>query len=129
MGIATLKIESKNSHTSCGLLLLSDIFVIMSDKNPEHYIIVKGYIHKIPINNAMSSKENLPGKKCCDCRKLLTFREFCRNNPTLPFIRARDLWEDPLITPYCPNCFFNRPEKPFNIKRREFKMILKEKPK
>lgn len=101
----------------------------MTDKDSEHYIILKGYIHKIPENSVISSKESFPVKKCCDCGKKLTFQEFCRNNPSLPSKRACKFWEDPLITPYCPNCFFNRPEKPFKVKRRDFKMILKEKPK
>ncbi len=57
-------------------------------------------------------------KNCCDCGKLLSFHEFCRINPSLSDKRALDLWENPLITPYCPLCFFNRKEKPFKRKRR-----------
>lgn len=97
----------------------------MSDKNPDQYIIVKGYIHKIPTNNIAQNKENNTVKKCFDCGKILTFQEFCRNNPSLTIKKALDLWEDPVLSLYCPNCFFNRPEKPFKIKRRDFKAVLR----
>ena len=64
-------------------------------------------------------------KNCCDCGKLLSFHEFCRINPSLNNKRAQDLWENPLITPYCPLCFFNRKEKPFKRKRREYSYPVK----
>ena len=66
-------------------------------------------------------------KNCCDCGKLLSFHEFCRINPSLSNKRALDLWENPLITPYCPLCFFNRKEKPFKRKRREYSYHFKKK--
>lgn len=66
-------------------------------------------------------------KKCSDCGKSITFQEFCSQNPSLKFFKARKLWDDPLITPYCPSCFINRPEKPFKIKIRHLnKYFLKE---
>jgi hypothetical protein len=87
---------------------------------------LKPHLQNIPEITVLSSKENLPVKECYDCGKKLTFQEFFRNNPSLSSKRAYNLWEDPLITLYCPHCFFNRPEKPFKLKRRNFKMILKE---
>lgn len=66
-------------------------------------------------------------KNCCDCGKLLSFHEFCCINPSLSNKRALDLWENPLITPYCPLCFFNRKEKPFKRKRREYSYHFKKK--
>ena len=64
-------------------------------------------------------------KNCCDCGKLLSFHEFCRINPSLSDKRALDLWENPLISPYCPLCFFNRKEKPFKRKHREYSYHFK----
>jgi hypothetical protein len=61
---------------------------------------------------------NLKPKHCCDCGKEMTFQEFCRDNPSLHIGKALELWEDSLITTYCPNCFFNRNEKPFKFKKR-----------
>ena len=66
-------------------------------------------------------------KNCCDCGKLLSFHEFCSDNPSLSNKRALDLWENPLITPYCPTCFFNRKEKPFKRNRREYSYHFKNK--
>ena len=97
----------------------------MKDKNLENNNILKESNEKILEITALSSNESFQVKKCCDCGKKLTFQEFCRNNPSLLSKRAYQLWEDPLITPYCPNCFFQRPEKPFKLKRRSFKMVLK----
>ena len=57
-------------------------------------------------------------KNCCDCGKEMTFQEFCRDNPSLQTGKAFELWEDTLISAYCPNCFLNRYEKPFKIKKR-----------
>lgn len=67
----------------------------------------------------------LPEKNCGDCGKLLSFREFRSINPSLNNETASDLWKNPLITPYCPSCFFNRNEKPFKRKRREYSYHLK----
>lgn len=62
---------------------------------------------------------DIADKKCCDCGKKIIFEEFCRDNPWLQSRKAFELWEDPLIAAYCPNCFFNRPEKPFKMKKRD----------
>ncbi|TFG30175.1 MAG: hypothetical protein EU532_01685 [Promethearchaeota archaeon] len=61
---------------------------------------------------------NSKDKKCCDCGKEITFQEFCRDNPWLQRREAYELWENPHIATYCLNCFFNRPEKPFRVKKR-----------
>ena len=76
--------------------------------------------------NWEKSKMNiLPKKICCDCGISLSFREFCQINSSLSNEIALDLWKDPLITPYCPACFFNRKEKPFKRKRREYSYPVK----
>ena len=67
----------------------------------------------------------LPDKLCFDCRKILTFQEFRINNPSLSLQKAIKLWKDPLITPYCPNCFLNRPEKPYKTRKRDFSYYKK----
>ncbi|MFW9882636.1 MAG: hypothetical protein ACFFG0_56965 [Candidatus Thorarchaeota archaeon] len=59
-------------------------------------------------------------KKCADCGKSITFSEFCINNPSFSEEIARDLWNDSMISIYCPECYFNRPEKPFKQKRGYF---------
>ncbi|MFX1286821.1 MAG: hypothetical protein ACFFB5_24495 [Promethearchaeota archaeon] len=56
-------------------------------------------------------------KKCDDCKKSLTFEEFWQINPSLTEKQAQEFWNDPMILIYCPDCYFNRPEKPFKIKR------------
>jgi hypothetical protein len=60
-------------------------------------------------------------QKCCDCGIELSFKDFCRINPSLGEAKAEDLWKLPIIEKYCPECFFNRPEKPFKKKRRVFR--------
>ncbi len=62
-------------------------------------------------------------KNCVDCGKLIDFENFCKLNPSLDNKTALDLWENPLISIYCPGCFFHRPEKPFKVKRRDFTYI------
>jgi hypothetical protein len=95
--------------------------VITEDKDTNDYIIVKGYIHKIPLTPSRVNAEHNVAKKCFDCGKVLTFQEFCRSHPSLTVNKALVLWEDPILSVYCPNCFFNRPEKSFKVKRRQIK--------
>ncbi len=64
--------------------------------------------------------QQLQAKLCGDCRMEIPFRIFLRDNPTISFERASDLWEDPLIIPYCPECFLKRPEKPYKRSRRYY---------
>ena len=59
-------------------------------------------------------------KKCGDCGQIIPFQIFLRDNPTITPKRARDLWKDPLIIPYCPVCFLNRPERPYKRLRRYY---------
>ncbi len=64
--------------------------------------------------------QQLKSKECGDCGKRIPFQIFLRDNPTILVERAQDLWEDPLIIPYCPECFLNRPEKPYKRRRRYY---------
>jgi hypothetical protein len=59
-------------------------------------------------------------KNCCDCGMVLSFEQFRQNHPSLSKARLRSLWEDPLINIYCPACYFNRIERPYKRKRRDF---------
>jgi hypothetical protein len=62
--------------------------------------------------------EKISIKKCCDCNKLINYIEYRRINPSLSTDVAKDLWENPLITIYCPDCFLKRPEKPYRKRKR-----------
>jgi len=62
--------------------------------------------------------QQIESKECGDCGKDMPFQIFLRDNPTISLERAQDLWEDPLIIPYCPECFLNRPERPYKRLRR-----------
>ncbi|MFW9821507.1 MAG: hypothetical protein ACFFE4_01140 [Candidatus Thorarchaeota archaeon] len=62
----------------------------------------------------------LDSKECGDCGKEIPFQIFLRDNPTISLKRARDLWNDPLIITYCPECFLNRPERPYRRRRRYY---------
>jgi len=64
--------------------------------------------------------EDSQNKKCADCGKSIAFSEFCRDNPSFTKERAQNLWNDSMISIFCPNCYFNRPEKPFKTKRGNF---------
>ena len=57
-------------------------------------------------------------RECGDCGKSIPFKIFLRDNPTLSMETAHNLWEDPFIVPYCPECFLKRPEKPYKRRRR-----------
>jgi hypothetical protein len=59
-------------------------------------------------------------KKCTDCGKLISFSEFLRDNPAFMIERAKDLWLDSMISIYCTECYFRRPEKPFKTKNGHF---------
>ena len=60
----------------------------------------------------------LNARKCGDCEKLIPFQIFLRDNPSIPLERAKDIWEDPFIIPFCPECFLKIPEKPYKPRRR-----------
>lgn len=64
-------------------------------------------------------KNNVSLKKCIDCGRRMKFQEFFNQNPSLTLINAQKLWDDPLITAYCPECYFNRPEKPYKTRFRK----------
>jgi len=66
------------------------------------------------------TREVPQNKICVDCGKLISYSEFLRDNPSISELRAKDLWNDSMITVFCPDCYFNRPEKPFKVKRGYF---------
>ena len=49
---------------------------------------------------------------------VISFQEFCRTNPAFNEKQALEIWKSSLITPYCAECYFSRPERPFRRKRR-----------
>lgn len=63
---------------------------------------------------------NNSDKNCIDCGKSISFEAFCRENPSITLHNAKELWENPLISVYCYNCFFKRPEKPYKQRRRYY---------
>ncbi len=64
--------------------------------------------------------EQLQSRKCGDCQKEIQFQEFLRENPTIDNERGQDLFESPIITVYCTECFLKRPEKPYKPNRRYY---------
>lgn len=64
--------------------------------------------------------QQLESKECGDCGKGIPFQIFLRDNPTISLKRAHNLWKDPLIIPYCPECFLNLPERPYRRRRRYY---------
>jgi len=62
-------------------------------------------------------QQKIREKKCDDCNKSLTFEDFWQINPSFTEKQAQEFWNDPMVLIYCPDCYFNRPEKPFKIKR------------
>ena len=65
----------------------------------------------MPINNELE-------KKCADCAQLVTFKDFCKANPSMPLERAQFFWNDSFFSIYCSKCYYNLPERPFKVKRR-----------
>ncbi|KKL75174.1 hypothetical protein LCGC14_2057530 [marine sediment metagenome] len=64
--------------------------------------------------------EQPKARKCGDCEKKIQFQEFLRENPSIDNERGRELFEDPIITVYCTECFLKRPERPFKTNRRYY---------
>ena len=58
-------------------------------------------------------------KTCSDCGIEISFENFCQMNPSIKRTRAKYLYQHPLISIYCSNCYFERPEKPFKKRRRD----------
>ena len=63
-------------------------------------------------------------KSCIDCGKRISFQEFCEINPSLKEKQAESLYFNPIISIYCPKCYFERPEKPFKKKRRRLDCFI-----
>ncbi|HEC38027.1 hypothetical protein LCGC14_0847760 [marine sediment metagenome] len=66
------------------------------------------------------TKKQLHTRKCGDCEKEIPFQGFLRENPTIDNERGRDLFDSPIITVYCTECFLKRPEKPYKTNRRYY---------
>ncbi|KKN57275.1 hypothetical protein LCGC14_0564030 [marine sediment metagenome] len=62
----------------------------------------------------------LQARKCGDCEKEIEFQDFLRDNPTIDNERGHALFESPIITIYCTECFLKRPEKPYKTNRRYY---------
>ncbi len=60
-------------------------------------------------------------KTCEDCGKIISFSDFLRDNPSISKLRAKNLWKDSMISIFCPECYFNLPERPFKVKRAYFR--------
>ena len=56
-------------------------------------------------------------RKCPDCEKIISFDEFLENHPHYSIKKALFIWNDTLLTIFCPKCFFNAPEKPYRKSR------------
>ncbi|MFX0021195.1 MAG: hypothetical protein ACFE9S_02645 [Candidatus Hermodarchaeota archaeon] len=65
-------------------------------------------------------REDILNKVCMVCKRSISFSEFVRDNPSISELRARDLWNDSMVAIFCPECYFNLPERPFRIKRSYF---------
>ena len=74
------------------------------------------------IISKMENNVPLP-KNCIDCGKLITFKRFRNLNPSLSEVSASELWKNPLISVYCQDCFFNRPERPYKKRRRDLSVF------
>ncbi|MFX0008626.1 MAG: hypothetical protein ACFFA7_12315 [Promethearchaeota archaeon] len=59
-------------------------------------------------------------KACMVCKKSISFSEFMRDNSSISELRAKELWNDSMVIIFCPECYFNLPERPFRAKRRNF---------
>jgi len=62
-------------------------------------------------------QDPIESKKCCDCGLSIPFAEFRTIHPFLSKFDAKELYENPLMGVYCPNCFIQRPEKPYRKRR------------
>ena len=61
-----------------------------------------------------------PERNCPDCKNIISFEEFLMNHPQYSLERALLIWNDKLLTIFCPQCFFNAPEKPYKKKRYRY---------
>jgi len=65
-------------------------------------------------------RTDLENKNCADCNQLITFKDFCRINPTFSLEQAKEFWDDSMFLIYCPECYFNLAESPFKTRRGYF---------
>ena len=52
-------------------------------------------------------------RSCCECNKNISFEEFKANHPQYSTKRALLIWNDELLSIFCPECFLSTPEKPY----------------
>jgi hypothetical protein len=57
-------------------------------------------------------------KYCCDCDLPIPLNNFIAMHPYLSKSDAKELYENPLIGVYCPDCYFRRPERPYQKRRK-----------
>jgi len=76
----------------------------------------------IAIISKMEKTVFLP-KNCIDCGKQISFERFRDLNPSLSEDSASELWKNPLISVYCHDCFFTRPERPYKKRRRDLSVF------
>ena len=67
-------------------------------------------------------------KNCIDCKKIISFEEFCRDNPLIAESTAREIWNNELFSIHCLDCFYNRPERPFKIRRGRHRTYYQKQP-
>jgi hypothetical protein len=53
---------------------------------------------------------------CSECRIVISFDDFCRDNPSLSESTAKKFYSNDLFAIYCPDCFYHLPERPFKIR-------------
>ena len=78
------------------------------------------FINIQPIVIVLMIQRPVESKNCCDCGLSIPFSQFRENHPSLSKFHAKKLYEDPLMAIYCPNCYFQRPEKPYKKKGRQY---------
>lgn len=61
-----------------------------------------------------------PQRSCSDCKKTISFDEFKANHPQYSKKRALLVWNDDLLSIFCPQCFLNAPEKPYKKNRYSY---------
>ncbi len=52
-------------------------------------------------------------RNCIDCEESISFDEFKKNHPQYSTKRAILVWNDKLLSIFCPACFLNAPERPY----------------
>ncbi|MBY9020181.1 MAG: hypothetical protein KGD67_03915 [Candidatus Lokiarchaeota archaeon] len=56
-------------------------------------------------------------RNCINCKKTISFDKFLLDHPQYSTERALFIWNDELLSIFCPECFLNAPEKPYKQNR------------